>query len=110
AAGPAIIAELARRLGGIHQLDPAITRRADLALTPRARVLAHIDSYYQLWRSHHVEPSSLVESGFAWARDHVDRLSDQSVLEHGDFLLGSAGFVEYVTTSAALDAALQKAS
>lgn len=93
---------MARNLGAIHKLDPVIAGRPELKLKPRDRVLTHIDSYYNLWRANHLDPSSQVESAFAWVRDNVDLLSDETVLVHGDYDLRNV-LVEDDGISAVLD-------
>jgi aminoglycoside phosphotransferase (APT) family kinase protein len=83
--GREIGVQMAQQLAAIHQLDARIARRPEWALTPKSRLLSHIDYAYRLWTSNQTEPSSVVERAFYWVRTNIDCLREHSVLVHGDY-------------------------
>lgn len=84
-AGRAIAEQMAQWLGRIHALDPAMAGRAELALAPRDRLLAHVGHFQDSWNAAQIEASPIVEAGYAWIRARAGRLSDETVLVHGDY-------------------------
>jgi len=85
--GPQLGARLATLLARIHNCDlrqvyGGVSTRP---LPARQRVLAMVEKYYRVWLEERIEPSLILEAGYAWLRSHVDQVDHNLVLVHADF-------------------------
>ncbi|GLR66011.1 hypothetical protein GCM10010909_06890 [Acidocella aquatica] len=85
-AGRKIVADVARYLAAIHQIDVWTISEpyqpVDGSL--RNQMLVVLDRYYARWVAERLEPSMALEAAYAWMRANAGCLGDDLSLVHGD--------------------------
>jgi aminoglycoside phosphotransferase (APT) family kinase protein len=78
--------DIARALGRMHSLDVGgldVKRVSDSDLA-RDHFIPLVEYYRERWRRDGMEPSPLVEAGYAWLLRQAQRSDGRAVLVHGD--------------------------
>ena len=95
-------AQMAKALAQIHRLPLNLPGLPAEASPPGAGLSLMIETCYQRWQDSRLEPSLLIDAGFAWLRTHADVVDDSTALVHGDFDLRNI-LVQGDAVSAVLD-------
>ena len=84
AVGRYIALELARLLAKLHNIEPANLGLSVSSGNPQAQIRAYVAEWRTWWEKHRIQPSSLLEAGFAWLDRNVPKEIERVVPIHGD--------------------------
>lgn len=84
AIGRQVSLELAALLARLHGIDPVDLGLAVSAGDPREQIRAYVAEWRAWWEQHRIQPSSLLEAGFAWLDRNVPSQINRVVPVHGD--------------------------
>lgn len=86
-AGRSVAEQMAQQLAAIHKarITPEMGLGGLHDRTVRERTEAMVRRYYEAWKAERVEHNVTVEAGYSWLLTHLDMVSDDIGLIHGDF-------------------------